>query len=384
MKTGIIALAIFVLIIVTIFAVKPRPNNLETSADLEVFLDKMVKGNNPPGVSVAVVEDGKIVYQYATGLADGPKNIPATNDTVYHWWSLTKVVTAVGVLQLAEKGMLDLDTPVTEYLPFFEVDYGNFAGPITTRQLLRHSAGIPDTIPDIFSWLHYEDEIYDQTDQVKQYMPEYNRLKFEPDSKSAYTNYGYMMLGAVIEQVSGMTYEEYVVDEILKPAGIENSGFLYTPEMGKNEAVGSHPLVHVMTPLMAILTDFDALVRERTGLTCWFERVYIDVLPSTGMIGPADDAARLLIALQTPGVLLSAETLAGMLPLGEAPDERPLGWAEYSLERPHWVQHRGGGPGFATQMRYYPGENLGIILMANGTNLDQNGLADAVAEIFIH
>jgi CubicO group peptidase (beta-lactamase class C family) len=79
--------------------------------------------------------------------------------------------------------------------------------------------------------------------------------------------------------------------------------------------------------------------------------------------------------------LLSAESKNSMLPTGNLPAERPLGWAEYEFGERPWVQHPGGGPGFATIMRLYPEENLGVAILANGTALDANKLVDLLASL---
>jgi CubicO group peptidase (beta-lactamase class C family) len=381
MKTVLVILGIVFVLLTLGLAFKPREPKFNSLEELERYLDKMVQTQNPPGVSVAVVKDNEIRYQYSTGKADAPNGFKATNETVYHWWSMTKVVTAIGILQLSEQGMIELDAPVTDYLDFFEVDYGKYTGEITIRQLLRHSSGLPDTVPAIIGWVHTEDVIYDQVEQVHQYLSEYDQLRFAPDSQSAYSNYGYMVLGAIIAEVTGESYEAYVAEHILKPAKMNHTGFLYAANLGANEAKGSHPVLNYMTPLLPFYLDLDSIISERTGLTLWFNRLYLDVTPSSGLIGPAADVVRLLVAIQTPGVLLSEESLESMLPLGLEITERPLGWAEFGLEDRKWVQHSGGGPGFATVMRYYPNEQLGIAVMANGTNLDRNKLVEELASL---
>lgn len=381
LKIGLIFIGALIIVKAAFLVVKPRSEMVVATGDLDSYLESIVRANNPPGVSLAVIKDGSILYENSAGLADGIKGSPATNDTVYHWWSMTKVVTAIGILQLSEKGLVDLDAPVSDYLNYFEVEYGKFTGLITLRQLLRHSSGLPDNVPDIIGWVHNEDVVYNQVDQLKRYMTKYNKLRYEPDSKFAYTNFGYMVLGAVIAEVSGRSYEDYVTENILRPSNMNETGFLYSADLGENEAAGSHPLLNYMTPLLPFYLDLNEIISGRTGSTLWFNRIYLDVTPSSGLIGPIDDAARLLIAINTPGVLLSMESLEGMLPTGMDTPERPLGWAEFNLDGRLWVQHSGGGPGFASVMRYYPEEDLGIVVMANGTNLDRGIVADTVASL---
>jgi len=149
--------------------------------------------------------------------------------------------------------------------------------------------------------------------------------------------------------------------------------FVYTEAMGQHEAVGSHPLVHFFTPLLPFYVEMDQIVQQRIGTRYWFNRFYIDATPSTGLVGPATDAAKLLVALQEGQPLLAADSIELMRLSGE---KRPLGWAEFDDS---WVQHRGGGPGFASIMRLYPGESLGIVIIANGTNLDSEKLTDLIA-----
>src|SRR5690606_2247501 len=121
---------------------------------------------------------------------------------------------------------------------------------------------------------------------LNRHLPHYNRLQFAPGNKARYTNLGYMVLGAVIEAVSGQTYGGYVTEHILHPLGMSQTGFLYTPAMRVHEASGSQPVVHLFTPLLPFLLDTNALFRERAGRTLWMNRVYIDPLPSSGLIGP--------------------------------------------------------------------------------------------------
>jgi CubicO group peptidase (beta-lactamase class C family) len=236
-------------------------------------------------------------------------------------------------------------------------------------------------MPAMIGWVHYQDEIFDQTRLLEKHLPDYNQLKFAPDSKAAYSNLGYMVLGAVIEAVSGQSYEAYMQEQILKPLGMTTTNFLYTPQMAGEIAAGSHPVVSLYTPMLPILLDMDLLIRQRTGALLWFNPVYIDATPSTGLLGSVSEAALLAKALLGQEDILTPESHALLLPKGTAPTERPLGWAEYNNSDRLWVQHRGGGPGFATIMRLYPDEDLGIVIMANNTNLQSEALVEAFASL---
>ena len=382
MKPVLVLLTIAILSIL-IAVTRPHLSDNPTSvAEIESYINQLVAKDLPPGLSVAVVKDGQMVYSQAFGLADGPAELPATTDTVYHWWSMTKLPTALAVLQLHDAGQLNIDDPVSEYLSFFQVELeGAPAPPITIRQLLRHTSGLPDTVPAMIGWIHTEDKIYNQTALLKQHLPDYNQLKFAPDTDSAYTNLGYMVLGAIIEAVSGQSYEDYIQSHILAPLDMNETDFLYTAQMAGQIAAGSHPLGSIYTPLLPFILDTDTLFSQRIGARYWLNKVYIDATPSSGLLGSVNDVAQLTQALLAQTDLLTPESYALMLPQGDTPTERPLGWAEFNTGDRLWLQHRGGGPGFATILRLYPKENLGIVIMANSTNLPAEKLANAFASL---
>jgi len=231
------------------------PENINGVTELEDYLKQVVTAGRSPGLSVAVIKDGEIVFANGFGVADGPRNMPATKDTVYHWWSMTKIPTAVAVMQLYERGLLDIDDPLKKYLPYFVVTYdGVEQADISIRQVLNHSTGLSNGVPELISWLHMEGEPpINQTELVIEKFPNYTELLFLPGEKTQYSNFGYMPLGALIEAVSGQTYEEYVIDNILRPLDMQNTNFVYTEAMAKNEAIGSQHLIDMYTPFFSNL-----------------------------------------------------------------------------------------------------------------------------------
>ena len=366
--------------------VPATPKEVANRAELDAYLDRLVASGNPPGISVVVVKEDEVVYNKAFGFADGPRKIAARPATVYHWWSMTKIPTAMAILQLEEQDRLNLDDEVTQYLPWFEVkDRAGSIPSITLLQLLQHTSGLPDTAPAMIGWVHYEDLAYPQTDVLIKHLPEFNTLKFDPGTKAVYSNLNYMVLGAVIEAVSGQSYETYITENILKPLGMTNTGFVYTPAMAEHEAAGTLPVVHFYTPLLPTLLDPKALVREREGRLFWMNRLYIDATPSTGLIGPAPDVARLMLAYLNEGSLDGKSILSSgsisMMTDATPVNGRGIGWAVGSSDGKPYVEHMGGGPGFATTLRIYPNTELGIAVLSNGTDLDRTGLADLLGRM---
>ncbi len=380
----------------------PPPASIETVGELDAYLGTLVNHNtgSPPGLSLTVVKAGNIVYQNAFGLADAPNKIPATPQTVYNQWSLTKVFTAVAILQLQEKNRLLIDDPVVKYLAFFDVQYPSAdSEAITIRHLLTHSSGLPNNTPEVVGWVHTDgDPAWNQTELLQTKLPAYAELKFEPGQHVAYTNIGYMVLAAIIEETSGQAYEDYVVENILVPLGMNLTNFIYTAAMEGYAAAGAHPQWDMFTPLLPFLIDnLDELVREKTDGVIWFNHVYSDQNGPTGLIGPPTDTARFLMAFLNNGKLdgqqiLTPESIDMMLndfhsqmrenPENTKPDEpyQGLGWliVPYSDGTYH-LEHSGGGPGFAVDMRVYPDKALGMVIMANGTYLPSREIFDLMA-----
>lgn len=389
-KMLISLLVILVFVSVGLYAFAPHapatPGQEMNTAELETYLNRLVASGNPPGLSVVVVRDDEVIYKNAFGFADGPRKIKATPDTVYHWWSMTKIPTAIAVMQLQEQGKLNLDEAVAEYLPWFDVKYPLADSPaITVRHLLQHSSGLPDTVPAMIGWVHYNDKPFNQTDVVKKYQPDFNTLKFEPGTRAIYSNLNYMVLGAVIEAVSGQSYEAYIDRNILQPLGMSHTGFVYSPAMSGQEAAGTLPVVHPYTPLLPALLDTNALIREWDGRLLWLNRFYIEATPSTGLIGSATDVARFMRMYLNNGALdgesiLQPGSLA-MLTEALPIDSRGLGWAVGESNGERYLEHMGGGAGFATTMRIYPESGMGIAILANGTDLDRARLAELLRTI---
>ncbi len=185
---------------------------------LAAFVDESVKKMNYSG-TVLVARNGKPVVTAVAGLADREANIPNKLDTSFRVGSMNKMMTAVGVLQLVQAGKVKLDAPLGTYLK----DYPNkqFAETVTIHHLLSHTGGAGDIFGPQFTAKRLE------LKTLKDYVALYGSRapEFTPGDNWRYANYGFVLLGRVIEEVSGQSYPDYVRDHIFKPAGMKNSGF---------------------------------------------------------------------------------------------------------------------------------------------------------------
>jgi len=170
--------------------------------------------------SALVADNGKVIYQKGAGLANMEWNIPNAPDTKFRLGSVTKQFTATLVLQLVEQGKIKLDGKLIDYLPDYRPDTGTR---VTIHNLLSHTSGIPNytALPDFFE--NVSRNPFKVDDFVRKYAS--GDLQFEPGTKFTYSNSGYFLLGAIIEKVTGKSYEQVLRENIFEPVGMKNSGF---------------------------------------------------------------------------------------------------------------------------------------------------------------
>ena len=215
---------------------------------LEDYLEELVADGDPPGLAIAVVRDEETVYLKAIGQADAPNRVRATPETLFNWWSITKILTAVAILQLGEQGRLDLDDAVSTHLPFFKPTYpSKDSQPVTIGQLLNHSSGIPEAGLATYTWIHINGDLPSQRAFAEEVVPSSVRLQFKPGTKGLYTNFGYLLLGALIETVSGLDYQGYVRQRILKPLQMDETVFFVDRNLESRAAHGSHSIFDFQT-----------------------------------------------------------------------------------------------------------------------------------------
>jgi len=185
------------------------------------FIDSLVSSNyasNGPGMSLLIAKDGIPLYKKAHGMANLELKVPLSTDNVFAIGSMSKQITAVAILQLADQEKLNLTDNINKYL----TDYNSHNRVITIENCLTHTSGIPS-----FTELSNFDSIY-QKKLSKMEMVDFfeeKELLFEPGSDFSYSNSGYYLLGLIIEKISGKTYEEYIQKNIFDKAGMKHSYF---------------------------------------------------------------------------------------------------------------------------------------------------------------
>ncbi len=360
------------------------PANTEA---LEAFLQGKFRTEGLPGLSVVVVKGDRIVWERGFGFANLATSTPATPSTSYLWFSMTKIVTATAVMGLAEGGYLDLDTPADEYFRGFKVV--SQPAPVTVRHLLSHSSGLANPLP--IRWVRPAGApVSGQRAFVGRLLGKHRQLKFVPGERASYSNLGFLVLGEVVSEVSGATYEEYVREEILTPLGMDRTGFTYPRPAGDGAATGYQPLWRPLTPLFRAALP-RGIVGPRQGRFVKFNPFYVKGPAYSGLVGGVAEAARFVLLHLNGGQangtrVLSPESVAEMQRVTPRGGKRDfgLGWFrshEAKERRLAFVEHLGGGAGFWNVMRVYPEESLGVVMMGNRTSYDHESILEAIARV---
>src|SRR4051812_6966899 len=186
----------------------------EKRSQIEAAVSKFMASTHVPGMSVAVFENGYYEWRAGYGFADLEKNVPATEHTLLRLASISKTLTAVGVMELWERGKLDLDVPVQKYCPSFPQK----SGTITSREVMGHLGGIrhykaeSQDDPEVGNTKHFENPIEGGLDFFKN-----DPLVAEPGSHFHYSTQGYTILGCGREGASGAKYPDYMRQSVFRP-----------------------------------------------------------------------------------------------------------------------------------------------------------------------
>lgn len=184
------------------------------------YIEREIKKHRLVGLSIAIVDDQKTLWTQGFGFSDKQNLLPASPNTRYRAGSVSKLFNAIALMQLVERGKLDLDTPLQHYLPEFSVKsrFGNLDG-ITARTILTHHSGLPsDLIKSM--WSDNPGTFHDVSNYLKQ-----SYVSYPANAVFSYSNIGHSVLGILIERLSGQRYEDYLKSEILAPLKMPNSEF---------------------------------------------------------------------------------------------------------------------------------------------------------------
>lgn len=321
-----------------------------------------------PSVQYRHFDANQVLVTYGAGVADVRTGEPVTPRTTYHGFSITKTVTAVAILRLAELGLLGLDDPVVRWLP----DAG-YPGDITVRHLLTHSAGLANPLP--LRWIHLatEHEAFDGDAFFAPVLTRHARAKHPPNQRFAYSNLGYVLLGRIVEEVTGERFEDHVATQILTPLGVTAGELGFTMDLARH-AAGHQRSRSVGSMALRVLLDTEKYLEPAPGRWQVFRPLYVNGAAYGGIMGSADGFVRFAQALMDPGRgLLSEESLQVLFTENVLADGRASGmsmaWFTGELDGHRYRAHAGGGGGYYAELRIYPDLGRGSVLLFNRTGM---------------
>ena len=329
------------------------------STDIDTRMNNLVERVPLAGIALAIHFKDEF-YEKGYGGADFESGEPITEETVFKIASLTKSFTAAAILRLAEEGKLSLDDPIARFIP----GTPPLAEDILVRHLLNHTSGLPEwsvdtaqeTLPDTFT----------TAEAVQYYFSTVQDLEFEPGESWSYNNVGYFLLGAIIENITGMRYDEYFKKIFFEPLAL-NSTYDCT-----SQAEGLPVGYHSVDRQLNIARSSNLHLAAAAGALC----------------SNAGDLLRWLDAL-SHGKVVRPETWQQMVTPARVSGGEPLdygfGFVITESDQGTLIMHEGATAGFNSFLVYYPEHELSIVLLTNTDGFDPTlrSIASMLAEIVL-
>ena len=344
---------------------------MRTLDDIASFLTtdfaRLVAERGVPGAAVAVLKDGEVI-DFAAGVLSTSTRVEATPDSVFQIGSITKVWTTTLVMQLVDDGLLDIDAPIRDYLPEFQLADEASAAAITTRQLLSHSGG-------------FEGDVFTDTgrgdDAIEKYVAAITDLPqlFAPGELFSYNNAAFSVLGRLVEVLRGKSWEAALLEHIAGPLGLTHVAPSAYEAILFRAAVGhmgpGEDGVPTPAPVWALVRSNEpagSMLAMRPRDLVAFAKMHLDG-------GVAADGTRVLSAASVAAMQEKQIDLPRLTGMGDA---WGLGWEIIVDGEPTVIGHDGGTIGQSAFLRVIPEAGLAVALLTNGG--DVTGLFDDVVK----
>jgi CubicO group peptidase (beta-lactamase class C family) len=254
----------------------PARDTPDTAANIDKLILEYAECCGFTG-TVLVSDHDKVIFKKGYGMANREWNIPNTPDVKFRLGSITKQFTSMLIMQQVARGTIQLDGHLSDYLPYYRKDTGS---KVTISHLLSHTSGIPSYTDDPKFFNEVSRNYYPVDDFIKKFCS--GDLQFEPGSKFHYDNSGYFLLGAILERVSGKSYEALLKESILLPLGMQDSGYDHYAELLSRRASGYQQVLAgvVNAPYLDMALPYAAgsLYSTVEDLYKWDQALYTDKL----------------------------------------------------------------------------------------------------------
>ena len=324
----------------------------EMEAYLDAFIAAQLEEDHIPGAVVSVVKDGELFFSKGYGFADLETKRPVIADqTLFGIGSTSKLFTWTAVMQLVEQGKVDLHADINTYLKDFQIP-ATYAHPITLAHLMTHTAGFEERYERMF--ITDLDLLTSHAEYIARYLP---KRIYAPGEVVAYSNYGTSLAAYIVEQVSGMSFEQYCEENIFTPLEMTHTTLRQQmpPELNSGQAA-----------------SYLYMEGDYRSITQW-----IQAFPAGGGWSTADDMAKFMIAHLQDGQykdirILQADTAQEMHRRQYTQDPRgssmTYGFMEIQINEQRTIGHAGGRPFTYTEFVLLPDHNVGLFISYNGSN----------------
>ncbi len=351
----------------------PSVSSPETSTaypEVDDYIKQQMKAEDIPGLAVVVIQGDEIIYLKGFGVTSLKEPSPVTPQTVFDLASVSKSFTALGVLLLEDDGLIELDAPVQQYLPDFQLADPR-ASEITVRQLLNQTSGLPGTFSEPLIFHRGDDAMEKMVASL-----DHVRLNQPPGSSFEYADINYCLLGALIERVTGMTFEDYMEQKIFVPLGMSHTT-LYPDEAAElGRADGHQPMFGLVItrnmPVYRSASPAGWVMSSAEDMGKWLIVHLNGGCTAEGQLIPADDIEE----THTPAVLFeeNGEEIGYCMGWFSScgSDDVPLIW------------HGGDTPTFTTDMILLPDHQLGVVVLVNSqASAIGHSIAPGVANLIL-
>ena len=337
-----------------------RAESANTAANLnglDGFIDQVMNDWHVPGLAVAIVKDGQVVYAKGFGYRDVKKGLKVTPDTLFAIGSCSKAFTATALAILVDEGKLDWDKPVRDYLPDFRLQDAYATAHLRPRDLVTHQSGLPRHDGVWYGSPLSRKELFDRLQYLESSKPLH--------AKYQYNNLMFMTAGVLIERISGSTWEEFTRRRILEPLGMKTSNF------SVNDSQKT--------------VDYSLPYQEENGQVKEIPFRNIDAIGPAGSINSSVNEMTQWLLLQLGKGKINGRQIISEKSLGEIHtpqivsggdlkyDESfyssyAMGWGVTSYRGHPALAHGGGIDGFTSQVRFLPKHQLGVVVLTNSSS----------------
>lgn len=333
-------------------------------AGLDKYVESSRKAYKVPGVAVAIVRGGKIIFAKGYGLREFAKTEKVDKHTLFAIASNTKAFTSAAVAMLVEEGKLDWDDKVRTFLPYFELYDQYVTQEITVRDLLCHRSGLGTFSGDL---LWYETP-YTTVDVIKR--AKYLKPKFPFRSGYGYSNIMFMAAGEVVHEASGISYKDFVTQRILNPLGMIRTCIGTNDLKGKSNVSAAHHVPETGNPVIIPYTSSDCAAGAAAINSSVYDMAqWLKMLLNEGkkgeeqILSPAD-----LEEVWTPHVSFKVRRYVKELSPTTNFSAYGLGWGIRDFHGHKVVSHGGGLDGMISRVMLVPGKKFGFVILTNSIN----------------